>query len=177
MPPLNHSSLSRRQLLKLGMGASLLLGGAGIAATLGSCSPNQPASSFAVLRDADLEVLRALVPVIVGDHPAMSPDTVNSTLQQLDNSLLYSSPQVHKDLHDLLGMLSLGLLRGPLTGIWGSWNNASAQQVETFLQGWRDSRVQLLRQGYVALSQLLLMAWYAQPMSWAETGYPGPPQL
>ena len=177
MPSLTQASLSRRQLLKLGMGASLLLGSAGLAATLSGCSPSQPAGSFDVLRESDLEVLRALVPALVGEHPALNAATVESTLRQLDSSLLHSSPQVQKDLHDLLGMLSLCLLRGPLTGIWGSWSNASAQQIETFLQGWRDSRVQLLRQGYVALSQLLLMAWYAQPMSWAETGYPGPPQL
>ena len=30
--------------------------------------------------------------------------------------------------------------------------------------------------GHASLLQLILMAWYARPLSWAHCGYPGPPQ-
>lgn len=171
-------NLNRRELLKVGLGASLLLGTAGITASLSGCSSSQPATGWQVLRESDLPILTALLPVIVGNHPALrGPKAASATLRQLDYSLSWSSAQLHRELHQLLDLLSLPLTRGPLTGIWGAVENASPAQLEAFLQGWRDSRLDLLRQGYKALTQLLQMAWYAQPLSWQDTGYPGPPVI
>jgi hypothetical protein len=35
----------------------------------------------------------------------------------------------------------------------------------------------LLQQGYQALHDLVLAAWYARPDSWPAIGYPGPPEV
>ncbi|RHW21212.1 twin-arginine translocation pathway signal protein [Pseudomonas jilinensis] len=179
MTSLTQTRLSRRELLKIGAGASLALTTVGLTATLSGCSSSRPSSDFEVLRDSDLPVLAALLPALVGNHPALTnqPQAITATLRQLDISLAHTSAAIQKDVHDLLGLLSLPLTRGPLTGIWGSWEQASPERLEAFLQRWRDSRLEMLRQGYKALSQLLLMAWYALPLSWETTGYPGPPQI
>lgn len=171
--------LSRRELLKLGAGASLALTTAGMTATLSGCSSSQAAGDYAVLRESDLPVLRALFPAVVGDHPALQSDSaaLERAIRQLDTTLDSTSPAVQRDVLDLLGMLSLPLTRGPLTGIWGSWEQASPEALQAFLHRWRNSRLDMLRQGYKALGQLLLMSWYALPQSWADAGYPGPPTI
>jgi len=51
----------------------------------------------------------------------------------------------------------------------------SPEQINDFLIGWRDSMIQPKRMGYVSLSKLIGISWYAQPESYASTGYPGPP--
>ncbi|UAW98278.1 twin-arginine translocation pathway signal protein [Halopseudomonas nanhaiensis] len=175
----DSSNLSRRELLKLGACASLVLSTAGLTATLSGCSSSQAANDFAVLRDSDLPVLRALFPAIVGSHPALQADgtALELAVRQLDTTLDSTSPAVQRDVLDLLGMLSLPVTRGPLTGIWGSWDSASPDALQRFLERWQNSRLDMLRQGYKALCQLLLMSWYALPQSWAETGYPGPPTI
>jgi hypothetical protein len=72
----------------------------------------------------------------------------------------------------LFDVLSMPLTRGPLTGIWGSWEKP-ARQVTAFLQRWQDSSLNLLRMGHASLLQLVQMAWYERPESWAACGYPG----
>jgi hypothetical protein len=79
-----------------------------------------------------------------------------------------------QQLFDVLGM---GITRGPLTGIWGSWENASAEQIRNFLHRWENSYLNLLRMGQGSLLKLVIMAWYFRPAAWAHCGYPGPPKI
>lgn len=174
-----NPQLGRRDLLKLGLGASLALSTVGLTASLTGCTSERAAPEFQVLRASDLPLLSALYPVILGPHPALTqhPDAIAQALAQLDYSLAHTSPFVQKAVLDLFGLLSMPLTRGPLTGIWGDMSKASPEQLNTFVLRWRDSRFEMLRQGYNTLSKLLMMSWYALPLSWATTGYPGPPVI
>ena len=163
------AALNRRGLLKFSLGATLFLGGA----SLVGCAAETPASGFAVLREADLPLLQAITPVMLAGTAA---DT-GPVLARLDQALASLSPAMLKLTRQLFDVLALPLTRGPLTGIWGAWENASPEQVRAFLQRWQDSALNLLRQGYCSLLQLLLMAWYSLPASWADCGYPGPPNI
>jgi hypothetical protein len=49
--------------------------------------------------------------------------------------------------------------------------------VAGFLAAWRSSRLALLQSAYAALHDLSFGAWYAQPESWTDIGYPGPPEI
>lgn len=73
-----------------------------------------------------------------------------------------------------LAAVALAPARRLLTGIAGGWEGARIDGVSAFLQDWRLHRLGLLRSAYHALHDLVLGAWYAQPASWAATGYPGP---
>ncbi|SDU37854.1 hypothetical protein [Halopseudomonas salegens] len=176
MSSITQARLSRRELLKLGAGASLVLTTVGVTATLTRCSSSDPATDYQVLRSNDLVILGVILPALIGAHPAM-PAQVPAALRQLDWSLSYMSTQIHQDLYEMLDLLNMGVTRGPMTGIWGSWEKAQPEQVAHFLQRWRDSRLALLRQGHNALTQLLLMAWYALPATWDSIEYPGPPAI
>ncbi|MNP75584.1 hypothetical protein D3C76_1726620 [compost metagenome] len=77
----------------------------------------------------------------------------------------------------LFDVLALPVTRGPLTGIWGSWDSASNEQIAAFLRRWENSSLNLLNMGHASLLQLLQMAWYEMPESWAQCGYPGPPKV
>ncbi|MDD0973608.1 twin-arginine translocation pathway signal protein [Pseudomonas fontis] len=156
-------TLNRRSLLKFSLGATLLLNIAG-------CGSDIPANRYLILRDADLPMLRAIIPVIVTSN-------VDTLLAQLDTSLAALSPAMLKLTRQLFDVLSLPITRGPLTGIWGAWDQAEPAQVERFLKRWENSSLNLLRQGHCSLLQLVLMAWYSSPASWASCGYPGPPKI
>lgn len=176
---LNASLLSRRSLLKVGLLGSALLGTAGLTATLTGCSASSPANGFLILRDSDLPFLRALIPVMLeGAVPARQmPQAVDGTLQNLDNGLAHLSPEMLKLTVQLFDVLALPITRGPLTGVWGSWEGASAEDVRQFLQRWQNSSIALLRMGHSSLLQLVMMAWYSRQEAWAHCGYPGPPTV
>jgi len=165
-------TLSRRGLLHLSLGAGAFLATVGFGATLSGCS-----ASLAALRESDLPFLRAVIAAMLdGAVSAQSLDAATqATLQSLDRGLAHLSPSMLKLTRQLFDVLTLGLTRGPLTGIWGTWENASAEDIQAFLARWENSSLSLLRQGHGSLLQMVMMAWYSCPESWAHCGYPGPP--
>jgi hypothetical protein len=174
-----RSGLSRRNLLKIGLLGSALLTTAGLTATLSGCSASTPQAGFAVIRESDLAFLHALIPVMLeGAVPAgHMPQAVADTLESLDYNLNHLSPEMLKLTVQLFDVLALPITRGPLTGVWGSWNNASADEVRGFLNRWQNSAIGLLKMGHASLLQLVMMSWYGHPESWAHCGYPGPPKV
>jgi hypothetical protein len=172
-------ALSRRGLLKFSLGASAFLATAGLGASLGGCSSSVPASGFAILRSSDLPFLRALVPVMLDGAVTIEkmPAAVTETLHCLDNGLNHLSPEMLKLTRQLFDVLGMSITRGPLTGIWGSWENASSEQIRHFLDRWENSSLSLLRMGHSSLLQMVMMAWYSRAESWAHCGYPGPPTV
>jgi hypothetical protein len=179
-PSLSDSpALSRRGLLKFSLGASAFLATAGLGASLGGCSSSVPASGFAALRSGDLLFLRALVPVMLDGAvtAANMPDAVEGTLKCLDYNLDHLSPEMLKLTRQLFDVLGMAVTRGPLTGIWGSWENASGEDIRHFLDRWENSSLSLLRMGHSSLLQMVMMAWYSRAESWVHCGYPGPPTV
>jgi hypothetical protein len=171
--------LSRRGLLKVGLLGSAFLATAGLTASLGGCSANTPQAGFAVIRASDLPFLRALIPVMLEGAvpPQQMPQALAGTLESLDYNLNHLSPELRGLTLQLFDVLALPLTRGPLTGIWGSWDKASAANVQAFLQRWQNSSIGLLKMGHASLLQLVLMSWYSRAESWAHCGYPGPPTV
>ncbi|QVW23043.1 twin-arginine translocation pathway signal protein [Pseudomonas hormoni] len=172
-------ALSRRGLLKFSLGASAFLATAGLGASLSGCSSSIPADGFVMLRSGDLLFLRALIPVMLDGAVVAGkmPMAVDQTLHCLDNSLNHLSPEMLKLTRQLFDVLGMAVTRGPLTGIWGSWENASAGEIRHFLDRWENSSLSLLRMGHSSLLQLVMMAWYSRAESWAHCGYPGPPTV
>lgn len=168
-------ALSRRGLLKFSLGASLFLG----TVSLSACSPDRPGKDLAALRDSDLPFLRAVIAVLLEGAVAAEalPAATTATLQSLDTGLAHLSPAMLKRTRQLFDVLTLGITRGPLTGIWGAWENASADDIRQFLDRWENSSLDLLRQGHGALLQMVMMAWYGRAEAWAHCGYPGPPTV
>jgi len=179
-PSLTDSpALSRRGLLKFSLGASAFLATAGLGASLSGCSSSTPASGFAILRSSDLPFLRALIPVMLDAAVAIEKlqAAVEGTLKTLDNGLNHLSPEMLKLTQQLFDVLGMAVTRGPLTGIWGSWENASGDEIRHFLQRWENSSLSLLKMGHSSLLQLVMMAWYSRAESWGHCGYPGPPTV
>lgn len=176
---LDAPGLSRRGLLKVGLMGSAFLATAGLTASLTGCSASTPANGFAILRDSDLPFLKALIPVMLAGavKPENIPAAIDGTLQNLDYSLNRLSPEMLKLTVQLFDVLAMAVTRGPLTGIWGSWENASAEDIRHFLDRWQNSSLSLLRMGHASLLQLVMMAWYGRPEAWAHCGYPGPPKI
>ena len=122
-----NALISRRGVLKVGAVASVLLATAGLGASLSGCSASSSARGFSVLRSSDLAFLRALIPVMLTASvtaPAM-PGAVKATLDTLDDNLNHLSPALLTLTQQLFDVLAMPVTRGPLTGVWGRWENAS----------------------------------------------------
>ena len=176
---MENALLSRRGVMKVGLVASTLLATAGLTASLSGCSSNDRACGFAVLRNRDLPFLQALIPVMLAGSvtPSLMPGANDATLHKLDSNLSHLSPALLTLTQQLFDVLAMPVTRGPLTGVWGGWENASPERIRHFLERWQNSSLSLLRMGHASLLQLVMMSWYERPESWAQCGYPGPPTV
>lgn len=177
-------TLSRRSLLKTGMlGTAMLVGASALAQLQGCASVTTTAAStstnnkpWKLLRPKDRAILGAVAPVALGNaFPQDRQAALDTFLPQVDSFLFSTSTTNHAALHQLFDLLDLGVTRVLLTGAWGSWENLSDEQVNDFLNGWRDSSINQLRLGYAQLTQVLSLVWYAQPANIPTSIYPGPP--
>lgn len=166
--------ISRRTFLTVGgIGALALAAGGGIyRATHG------PAPHRFVLDGEARAALDAIVPAILDGalpaDPARRAQAISAAIERVHGAILGLPLATQKEVQDLFGLLALAPARRLLTGIAGGWGGADVAQVSAFLQDWRLHRVGLLRTAYLALHDLVLGAWYADPSTWEAIGYPGP---
>lgn len=173
----------RRKFLQAGIAGSALLFAMRwrLSGAAAGEAPDRSKAGLARLSAEEASVLRSIVPVMLAgalpQESAAREQAIGDVLEGIDRTLEFEPPTVREEIHELLGLLTLGATRALLAGIWGPWESASEAQIYGFLARWRDSRFALLRSAYVGLSNLVTAAWYANPASWPRIGYPGPPQL
>ena len=126
-------------------------------------------------------VIAAIVPAILaGALPASGEarsKAIKQTVEGVGIAIAGLSAASQKELEELFTLLGIAPARMLLAGVWPRWEEASPAQIAEFLQGWRKSRLELLRSAYAALHDLVLGAWYGNPDTWAAIDYPGPPEM
>lgn len=178
--------MTRRQLLKTGVAGGALLAIAGFTTKgtfwgAGSRRLRDGAFQYQFLTAADRTVLQAIVPVILTDvftdHEGDAAVLLEETIRGVDIAISGFYPAVQAELRQLFSLLTLPPGRMLVAGVWRHWTRAGKESIESFLNSWRTSRFNLFQTGYDALQQLVAAAWYGNPKSWQQLGYPGPPNL
>lgn len=168
---------SRRRFLAVGLASGALLSAAG----WWSLRPAGPAPGYRALGKDALLVSRALIPAILdGSLPATEAEretAIRHTLEALDRAVAGLTPAVQAEIAQLFALLAIAPGRWLLAGVRTRWAEASIEETSAFLRRWRQGRIDLMRAGYQALTQLVIAAWYGNPMAWAAIGYPGAPRL
>lgn len=174
-------AMDRRQFLKLSLASSVALASTSAVVGLSGCSEAAPAadSGWLVLRESDRRLFATLMPVMLkGAFPseAAAKNTATQTcLQFLDKAIYGLGSANAKQLTDLFNLLNFAPTRGLLAGVWHSWDQASEEEIENFLNRWRNSSLGLLNLGYNGLNKLVCAVWFGQPQAWPQVGYPGAP--
>jgi hypothetical protein len=167
---------TRRQFLRYGIAGTLLLTAAGITRGQSTYRPASGQEPLAALSARDREVLAAVAPAILAGTPAAGRP-VEAIVGSVDRAVAGLAPHLQHEVGQLLALLASWPGRRWIAGVPSPWPEASREEVTAFLESWRFSRWALLQQGYHALHDLVLAAWYARPDSWPAIGYPGPPEV
>lgn len=170
---------TRRGFLQLSlMGSATLALGSTIATLTGCTAPLEQNSEYKFLQPNDREFFTALIPAVLNkSFPGeLSQDAaIKRTLLALDDLIYTLQYHNRNQMRQLFDALSLAPIRVAAGAAWADWKDMSPKQVNDFLLDWRDSSLQPKRNGYVGISKLIGICWYAQPESFVATGYPGPP--
>jgi hypothetical protein len=100
-----------------------------------------------------------------------------SLLERIDGLIAGLPAHAQDELSQLLALLHSGAGRRVLAGLSEDWPAASVSQIQAALQDMRFSRLQLRRQAYQALHDIVGGAYFSEPDTWAMLGYPGPIRL
>ena len=172
--------ITRRQFIKAGILGGAALTAAGIFYSRGL----KEAPGTAVPRGltfGERTIIAALVPAILaGALPEPGEARSRAIAQTVDGvgvAVAGLSATAQKELAELFALLGFAPARVLLAGLWPGWEQASTAEIAAFLQGWRESRLALLRSAYAGLHDLVLGAWYGNPDAWAAIDYPGPPEM
>lgn len=167
---------ARRRFLKFGLAGTVLLAAAGAARAQRDYRPADGIAPLEALSEADREVLAAVTPAILAGTAATGA-SLAAAIGSVDRAVAGLPPHLQDEFRQLLALLASWPGRRWIAGVSAPWPAASRDEVAAFLERWRFSRWALPQQGYQALHDLVLAAWYARPDSWAAIGYPGPPAL
>ncbi len=171
---------SRRDFLKVGLlGSAVLLVGSSLSAFSVVKSSKNDLHDLSFLTPSDTELLLALAPIILkANYPGiLGKKAEQRLLVTIDNQVSSLGQHSQKQLQQLFDLLGSSTLRYFAGAPSSDWSKASTDQIESFLEGWKNSLFTLKRTGYAALCKLLTMSWYTQPENFSQASYPGPPKI
>jgi hypothetical protein len=167
--------VSRRQFLKVSTMGAVALSTVSVASVLTGCASQPIADGFRLFRDADLDVLRALFPVVMAGRLAPNDKAATEKVLHVMDDFLYGTSEAgHKQIHQLFDLLSMPFTRYTVVRLSSPWTTAGAEDIQAFLERWKNSRFDLLRGAYIALTQMMVMSWYQQHETWVSIGYVPP---
>lgn len=172
--------LSRRGLLQAGMfGSALLWAGGALASQSGRAASAAEGMARSALSPKGEEILRAIAPAVLGPLLPAAGTTREAALEAgmaaLDDYIAHLSLPLQQEIDELFATLSLWPTRLFLVGTLRRWQDASLEDVDSFLRSARHSHFLLLRRVYAFLQSMVVLAWFDQPRAWEAVGYPGPP--
>ena len=170
----------RRTFLKVGVATAVLLAMTrNLDRQVFAQSDDRGSLDLKKLANRDAECIAALAPAVLKgalpDDPAGRQVAINEVVEAFDRTVAGLSPAIQKEVEELLSLLTFSVTRRFVAGVSKPWNEATEAEVSAFLEGWRQSRLSLLQQGYQALARLLIACWYGNPLSWGKIDYGGPP--
>ena len=165
--------MQRRRLLKLGLGAAVVLGiaGAGVALIKPGLVGNK-------LSPGSRELMRAASQAVLGELlPASGPAreaALDAQLLRLDAFIAGIPAATRKELSDALGLLGTAAGRYALVGLSKPWGEAGAADIQQALNAMRLSSSNTKQQIFHALRDLNSIAFFTEPDNWRTAGYAGP---
>lgn len=168
--------MRRRTFLAAGIAGAATLTVAGWWAAM-----RRPVERVDVLNDDARAILTAIVPSMLDGALPASPRersaAIAETVANVDRAIQGLPPAARQEIGQLFSLLSLTPARRAFAGVASPWADATVDEIAAFLEAWRSSGWTLKRSAYDALHQLILAAWYGNPRSWRDIGYPGPPRI
>ena len=170
--------VTRRQVLKVGLGgAAVVVVGGGAALLLRETVARTPRRPLRALTEEQFSVLAAVADRVApasGEFPSAWQVEVPERIDELLS-------RVHPGLADEVGQ-GLMLLESAAAGMLlegrtATFTGSPPDEQDAILASWRASGLEVRRKTFKALNGLCNATYYASPEVYAAVGYPGPLQF
>jgi hypothetical protein len=174
-------AISRRTVLKYGLGGAVVLALGGIGLAVRDTVKRQPKGKLQVLTEREFSILWAVAETLLpgapqtGETAAFPPASDVQVAEKVDAFLARSHPGMQTEVRQVLGLLENALAGSLFDGRFQSFTASDALGQAKALDAWRHSKLQVRRTAYRALHGLCAASYYASPEVYPSVGYPGPP--
>lgn len=170
--------VDRRSFLKTGFIGGAALSAVGATATLSGCGGKtvQTAEGYRYLRSGDVVLFTAITPVVLAPiaQQADFADVLARVIRRIDDLAFNLDETNRNTVYQLFDLLNMRVTRWLTTGVGAPWLEATPDEIDVFLQRWRDSSLGLFNVGYRALTKFVAASYFSLPDSRVITAYPGP---
>lgn len=171
--------LTRRTFLKTGIvGGALLTVVAILQKPLDRMGKRALVNAYP-MNNSQGRVIAAIAPVMLGSalptEAVAREQAIKRAVEAVAVAVGSLSASTQTEVAELFALLVFPPARIALAGVNVPWDQATETDVAAFLTKWRNSPLDLLKSGYMALHDLVLGSWYADSAAWPDIGYPGPP--
>lgn len=170
-------SISRRSLIRYGLGGSLFLLAGGTGLALRPSRLRAPTAELRALDEKSFSVLAAVVDRLLPPRPGFPSPAELRLAERIDAFLAAGDPSVAAEFRQALLLLENGLAGFVLDGRATPFTRLSPEEQDRALDAWRTSAWSFRRMVYRALHGLCMAVYFACPEAQPGTGYPGPPEL
>lgn len=168
-------ALSRRTILRYGLGGALLLSAGGVGLSLQPTRLRQPAGPLQVLDERTFSVLAAVADRITPGGGGLPPARELQVAEKVDALLARLHPADAGEMRQALLLLENALAGLVLDGRARPFTRLEPEEQDEVLRSWQHSRLHLRRTAWAAIHGLCAAAYYASPAIHPLLGYPGPP--
>jgi hypothetical protein len=167
--------MNRRTFIRRGLfgGFLLAVGGSIGLAVWPTDKRARPRRALVALDERQFAILAAVAGRMV-QVPGADPIEI---AHRVDAQMAAAYPEARSDFTKLLLLVDNALAGLLLDGRPKPFTRLGPATQDDVLVSWRESRLVVRRSGYAVLRKLTQAAHWGAPEAWAETGYPGPPQL
>jgi len=169
--------LSRRTVLRYGLGGALLLAAGGTGLALQTTAPREPRAPLQVLDARTYAILAAVADRIAPERDGFPAASELQVAEKIDALLATSDPALGAEVKQVLLLLENALAGFVFDGRARPFTKLAPEAQDEVLRAWQSSALHVRRTAYNALHGLCAAAYYASPAIYARVGYPGPPDF
>lgn len=170
-------AISRRTVLRYGLGGALLLGAGGLGLSLQRTQLREPAWPLLALDERSFSILAAISERMTPHGDGLPSARSLHVAESIDGLLAAAEPGVADEVKQVLGLIENGVAGLLFDGRPRPFTQLSPEDQDRALAAWRQSSLSIRRTAYKALHGLCMAAYYAKPETYAAVGYPGPPDF
>jgi len=168
-------AISRRTILKYGLGGAVLLGVGGVGLSLRSSLLVTPARPLRCLSPREFSVLASVAEALLPAGDGFPSAREVEVAEQVDAALAVCHPGVIDELKQVLA-----LLENPVAGLLldqrpNTFTACSVARRHAVLQSWRCAKLRVLRGAFKALHGFCAASYYSSEAIQPLVGYPGVP--
>jgi hypothetical protein len=170
-------AITRRTILKYGLGGATLLAAGGIGLGLQPTVLRAPSKPLKALDETEYSILAAVADRVCPHQDGQPTATDLDIAGQVDHLLSTLDPGTSTELRSVLRLLENAVPGILFDGRISTFTASSAETQDATLRSWQHSRILLRRSAYKAIRNLCAASYYSDPRTYPFAGYPGPPQL